>query len=206
MPAYVRTALNAFNPEPPAGWSYTLTTTRNNEARATARFDAAKPPGDQWTLLELNGHAPAASEAAQYARSRADDTTPASAKGAFQKRDIDPASFTLLSENAEHAEFRCTFRPEAAGADKMLGHLALRLTVAKLRPHVEQCVLELKEPYSPVLGVKMRELLVRISFSPPDDGRPSLPASQSSHFVGRLFFFGMEENLELTYSAFAPAR
>src|SRR4051812_46139037 len=65
MPDYVRTALNTFSPEPPAGWAYTLTTVRNNEARSTARFDPAKPAGEQWTLLEVNGRKPTDREAAQ---------------------------------------------------------------------------------------------------------------------------------------------
>jgi hypothetical protein len=206
MPEYVRTALNSFSPEPPAGWSYTLTTVRNNEARATARFDAAKPPGQQWTLLELNGRAPTTSEADQYARSRASDTTAASDRGAFQKRDIDPASVTLISENEERGEFRCAFRPEATGADKMLGHLMLRLTISKRQPHVEKFILLLTEPYSPVLGVKMHELRVETEFAPPAADRPSFPAKQSSHFLGRIFFIGTEENLVLTYSDFAAAR
>ena len=205
MPAYVRTALNNFSPEPPSGWAYTLTTARNNEATATARFDPSKPYGQQWTLLKLNGRPPTASEAEQYARARAGDTTPASSRGAFQRRDIDPASVTLISENAERGEFHCTFRPEATGADKMLGHLELYLTIARTQPHVEKAVLKLTEPYSPVLGVKMRELLVEMHFTAPSDDRPSLPIDQASHFLGRIFFFGLEENLVLTYSDFQPA-
>jgi hypothetical protein len=203
MPDYVRTALNTFSAEPPAGWAYTLTTVRNGEAQATARFDPTKPADEQWTLLELNGRPPTAGESAQFARSRADDTTPGSAKGAFQKRDIDPASVTLLAENPDRGEFRCRFRPEAAGADKMLAHLVLRLTVARRAPHVEKFVLELEEPYSPILGVKMRELRVEMNFTPPAAERPSLPAKQSSHFLGRIFLIGTEENLVLTYTDFA---
>jgi hypothetical protein len=205
MPDYARAALNTFSPEPPAGWSYTLTTERNHEARATARFDATKPAGEQWTLLELNGHAATASEAEQYARSRGTDTTPAGERGAFQKRDINPATVTLISEDAERGEFRCAFRAEATGADKMLGHLVLQLTIAKRQPHVEKFILLLTEPYSPVLGVKMRDLRVQMDFAPPAEGRPSLPTMQSSHFVGRIFFIGTEENLVLTYSDFVPA-
>jgi len=206
MPAYVRTALNTFSTEPPANWAYTLTTVRNNEARSTARFDPTRPYGQQWTLLELNGRKATPNEAEQYARARAGDTAPANSRGAFQKRDIDPASVTLVTENAERGEFHCTFRPEATGADKMLGHLELVLTIARREPHVEKAVLRLKEPYSPILGVKMRELLVQMSFTAPAGERPSLPIEQNSHFLGRLFFFGMEENLILTYSDFVPTR
>jgi hypothetical protein len=75
--------------------------------------------------------------------------------------------------------------------------------VNKRLPHVEKFVLELKEPYNPVLGVKMRELRVQATFTPPTEGRPSLPATSHSHFVGRIFFIGTEENLVLTYADFA---
>jgi len=200
MPDYVREALGRFSPEVPAGWAYTLTTVRNEDARTTVRFDPAKPPAGQWTLLDLNGRAPTPKESAQYARARTSGGNAAAPQATFQKGDIDPASITLLSEDADRGEFSCGFRAEATGADKMLGHLRLRLTVNKHQPHVEQFVLELTEPYSPVLGVKMRALLVKMSFSPPTADRPSLPAVNVSQFLGRIFFIGVEENLTLTYT------
>ncbi len=200
VPDYVREALGKFSPEVPAGWAYTLTTVRNEEARTTVRFDPAKPPAGQWTLLELNGRAPTAKELTQYARSRTGGGNSAAPQGTFQRGDIDPASITLIREDADRGEFQCGFRAEATGADKMLGHLQLRLTVNKHTPHVEKFVLALKEPYTPVLGVKMRELLVQMTFTPPAADRPSLPAMNSSHFLGRIFFIGMEENLTLTYT------
>lgn len=200
VPDYVREALGKFSPEVPAGWAYTLTTVRNDDARTTVRFDPTKPPADQWTLLELNGRAPTARESTQYARSRTGNGNLSGPQGTFQRGDIDPASITLIREDADRGEFQCGFRAESAGADKMLGHLRLRLTVNKHQPHVENFVLELKEPYSPVLGVKMRELLVQMSFTPPAAGRPSLPAVNSSRFLGRIFFIGMEENLTLAYT------
>ncbi len=201
MPDYVREALGIFSPEVPAGWAYTLTTVRNDDERSSARFDPAKPPAEQWTLLDLNGRIPSANEAARYARARAGGNS-AAPQGNFQKADIEPASVELLREDADRGEFRCTFRAEATGANKMLGHLALRLTVAKQQPHVEKFALELTAPYSPVLGVKMRELLVQMSFSKPTAGGPSLPASNTSHFAGRIFLISVEENLTVTYTNF----
>jgi hypothetical protein len=186
VPDYVRAALGKFNPAVPAGWAYTLTTVRNDDARTTVRFDPAKPPAEQWTLLELNGRAPTAKESAQYARSRTGGGNSASPQATFQRGDIDPASITLISEDADRGEFLCGFRAES--------------TVNKHQPHVEKFALELKEAYSPVLGVTMRELLVQMSFTPPAGDRPSLPAVNSSHFIGRIFFIGMEENLILTYT------
>jgi hypothetical protein len=202
MPEYVREALTKFSPEAPKGWAYTLTIVRNNEARTTARFDPALPPATQWTLLDLNGRPPTASEAAQYAQAGG-STTP---QGSFKKADIDPASVSLVKEDADRGEFKCTFRPEAAEADKMLGHLTLLLTVNKRQPHVEKFALSLNEPYSPVLSVKMHELLVQMSFTAPGADRPSLPVTSTSHFLGRIFFISTEENLVLTYSDFVRTK
>src|SRR5882757_3717510 len=68
MPDYAREALGKFSTEVPAGWAYTLTMVRNAELRTTARFDPAKPPAEQWTLLAFNGRVPTPKEAAQYAQ------------------------------------------------------------------------------------------------------------------------------------------
>lgn len=203
MPDYLRTALRNFSPEVSPRWAYTLTTVRNGKESTTARFDPAKPGAEQWTLLQLNGSPPTPEAAAQYARARAGGGNGATPPGVFQKSDIEPASVELLREDEERGEFRCTFRAEATGSDKMLGHLALRLTVNKRSRYVEKFILELTAPYSPVLGVKMRELRVEMSFTAPGIDGPGLPAASTSHFVGRIFLFGVEEDLALTYSDFA---
>jgi hypothetical protein len=205
VPDYVREALGKLNTEVPAGWAYTLTTVRNDELRTTARFDPAQPPAGQWTLLDFNGRRPTEKEVAEYARAAAAGNS-ATPQGAFQKADIEPASIELVGEDADRGEFRCAFREQATGADKMLGHLRLRLTVSKRQPHVEKFVLELPEPYSPVLWVRMRELLVQMSFTAPTADRPPLPAGYNSHFLGRIFLIGTEENIVLTFSDFARVK
>ena len=200
MPGYLRTALSHFSPAVPAGWAYTLTTTRNGEPLVES-FDPSRPPGGQWNLLQCRSRNPTAEELEKYAQSRptADSGGPQSN---FQKADIEPGSLQLVTEDAERAEFLGGFREEASGADKMLGHLKLRLIVSKKISCVEKCVLELREPYWPVLGVKMNELRVETTFSPPAEGRPSLPIAQESHFRGRILLVPTEEKLQVAYRDF----
>ena len=200
-PAYVRTALERFSTAMPAGWAYTLTTTRNGRA-ITERFDPARPSGAQWTLLETEGRVPTAGEIEKYARARA--AAPGGMQANFEKADIEPGSLVLAQEDEDHAEFTGTFRESSTGPDKMLGHLSLRLRVAKRLPHVAGYTLELKEPYSPVLGVKMNTLRVEARFSPPTDDRPSLPVEMTSRFTGRIFFIPTGEDLQLIYRDLTP--
>lgn len=201
MPAYLRAALNNFTPGVPAGWACTITTTRN-EIMLVERFDPSRPAGLQWTLLQTQGRAPTPEEVAKYRNSRPPGS-PVGPQANFQKGDIEPGSLTLVSEDADRASFKGTFRDEATGADKMLGHLVLHLTVNKLHPHVEKYTLSLAAPYNPVLGVKMNELQVEATYLPPKAGRPALPSTHASRFTGRILLISTEESLRVTFSDFS---
>jgi hypothetical protein len=196
MPDYVRSALDTFNPGIPAGWAYTLTTVRNERA-VTERFEPAKPAGTQWTLLEIEGRTPTADDTAKYRRARS--SGPGGMQSNFEKNDIDPGSLVLIREDNARAEYSAAFRETSTGPDKMLGHLTLRLIVDKQVPHIAAYTLELKEPYSPVLGVKMNQLQVEARFSSPTADRPSLLLEMTSRFAGRIFFIPTGETLRLAY-------
>lgn len=200
MPTYLRAALADFSPGVPPGWACTITTTRNADT-LVERFDPSRAPGAQWTLLHCYGRAPTPDEVEKYAQSRPAGS-PVGPQANFQKRDIEPGSLILVREDAERAEFQGAFRAESAGADKMLGHLVLHLTVTKQHPYIEKYTVSLATPYSPVLGVKMNELQVEAAFAPPEPARPSLPTTHSSRFAGRILLIPTAENLQVTFSDF----
>ncbi len=203
MPSYLREALDSFNAELPAGWAYTRTTVRD-QVSTTERYDPAQPAAGRWVLLRFNGQIPTADELEKYRRLRTANPEPAASVN-FSRGDIEPGSLQLVGEDTERAEFQGSFREVAAAADKMLGHLQLRLTVNKRRPHVEKFSLRLREPYSPILGVKMNTLEVEMTFTPPAADRPSRPAASNSQFSGRIFFFSTREDLRVTYTDFVPS-
>jgi hypothetical protein len=201
VPAYVHEALGKFTAEVPSGWAYTQTTVRGDES-TTERFDPSRPAAGQWTLLGHNRQPPTADELEKYIKFKAASAPPL-AQAPFQKSDIDPGSFELVREEGERAEFSCTFRAESSGSDKMLGHLRLVLTVHKQPAWVERFSLELRASYSPVLGVRMNELVVRMRFSAPGPERPSLPVQCTSLFSGRIFFVPTAEDLRVSYTEFS---
>jgi hypothetical protein len=200
-PEYAKTALAHFDPNPPARWAYTLETNRNEQSMVE-RFDPSRPPGGQWTLLRLQDRPPTADELEKYARSR-----PVAGSGGsqanFQKDDIEPGSLKLIEENETRATFAAAFREQSSGPDKMLGHLDVILTINKTPAYIEGYVLQLKEPYWPVLGVKMNQLRIEARFSAPAGDRPSLPLNVESRFTGRILLVSNEEKLRLIYSEFS---
>lgn len=205
-PAYLREALAGFDPAVPGGWAYTLKTERDGR-QTVERCDPAKAAAAQWTLLLTDGRPPTSAELEKYAKYKAGQAGGAT-EGSFRKSDIEPGSLVLVSEDSRWAEYRGAFREQAANSDKMLGHLALLLRICKQPAYVEKYTLVLRDAYSPVLGVKMKELTAEMIFTAPTDDRPVLPWRNRSHFRGRLFFWPITEDLRLTYSDFVrpPSR
>lgn len=202
-PDYLHPALSNFNPEVPANWAYTLTTERDGK-KLVERFNPAKSPTEQWTLLRTEEHAPTAEDTEKYFKYKASQA-PGAMQATFHKNDIEPGTLKLVREDDVRAEYTCTFREQSANADKMLGHLQLTLFINKPSAFVESFHLVLIAPYSPVLTVKMNELLVTTEFSSAGKAHPSLPARGSSHFKGRIFLVPFEENISYEYSDFTPA-
>lgn len=204
MPAHLRTALNRFVTDVPPGWAYTLTTTRNGQ-EMVERFDPSRPPAEQWRLITLFGREPTADEREKYLLSRPTSTGGGSHAN-FQRADIDPASLKLVSEDETIAVYEGEFREQATAGDKMLSHLILRLSVDKAAAYILRYTLQLKEPYWPVLGVKMNQLSVVAEFSPPHAETPSLPSAHASEFSGRMLLMRHEEKLTLKFEEFRRVR
>lgn len=197
-PAYFHAAVGQLTSDVPRGWAYTLTTKRDAEI-SVERYDPSRPQAEQWTLVLRNGQSPTEGEIKSY---RSYKTTNApNMRATFVRGDIDVAHAELLREDATHADFRCGFREDLD--DPMLKHMLVDLTVSKESPRVEKFILHLKEPFWPIIGIKMDELRVEMTFSPPTEDRPSLPLTAVSHFRGRLLLLkSIAEDLNVSYSDF----
>lgn len=203
IPQYLRDAIAKFQPDAPAGWAYTLTTTRDGKS-SSERFDPSRPKGGEWSLLLTEGRAPTAEEIERYLRYKASNT-PVTNRAAFERGDLDIETAHLLRETPEKAEFRLRFRDGAS--QPLLAHVLLDLTVRKSPAAVERSVLRLYEAFSPALGVRMTELSVTATHDAPTGNRPSLPREVESRFRGRMFFFvPLEEDLRIVYSDYVRVR
>lgn len=197
LPDYFNRALRAFGGDTPAGWAYTLTTTRGAET-TVERYDPGRPPAERWTLLQRDGRAPTADESHRY-RSYKTAHSPVTPRPTFARGDIDLGSVRLEREDAETAVFHGRFREDLD--DPLLANLELRLTVAKASAHIARTELHLTTAYTPALSARILALSVIVTYTPPAPDRPALPASSESRFRGRVFFFkDVAEDLRITYS------
>lgn len=198
QPDYLVAALENFNPNLPPDWAYTVQTTKGGET-SVERYDPSLAAESHWTLLRLNNRPATAEESARYASYRI--ATSRSSHPTFLRSDIDQVTFRLIREDNERAVFAARFREGLA--DPLLAKLELSLTVAKATARIEAFGLELTEPHSPVLTVKMLSLRVDTTLATTGPNQPALPARTVSRFRGRVFFFKeIEEDVDSTYSDF----
>ncbi len=198
LPAYLKEALISFHPEIPPDFAYTLTTRRGSEI-SVERFDPSRPTEEQWTLLLRNQRPATAEDNSRYRSYRI--TIAPNARAIFKYGDIDLASLHLIRETESHAVFQGRFRDDLV--DPMLHHLEIFLTVAKSPPAIDQYILQLIEPFSPVLTVKMLDLHVETILVAPTDQAPLLPRRTNSHFRGRIMLFkSIEEDVQTSYADF----
>jgi len=198
-PAYLRQALARFHSDAPRGWAYTLTTQRGNDT-SVERYDPSRPKGGEWSLLRNNDREPTADELQRYLRYKASNA-PSTSRASFEKGDIDPHSFELLREDDTRAVFRGRLRKDTQ--EPLLTHVILELTVLKTEARIEEAKLQLAEPFSPALGVRMQELVLTMSFQEAPEGSETLPRTAHSRFRGRMFFLvPIEEELRIIYSDF----
>ncbi len=196
-PAYVREALSHFTSDAPGGWAYTMTTTKDGQT-SVERYDPSQPVGAQWTLLKNNGRTPTHEEIRRYTQYKTGTTQGSTRAATFEKNDIDFTSMRLVHEDAARAEFESRFRE---GDDKMLAHFIVNLTFSKNPAVLEKFTLHLDKPFSPVIGMRMKELFVDMTFSPATATRPSLPLNSASIFHGRFMLFkSIDEDIRITYS------
>jgi hypothetical protein len=204
-PAYLATALRGFpSGSLPSDTAYEMEITRNGH-RVRERFDPARPVAERWTLLEFAGRSPTPGEIVQHRATRAKGGATASFQADFAAADIDRASLRLESEDASTAVYTGAFTVDAAERDGFLARSVLRLTVDKRRAEVAAYELRLQRAFSPVLGVKIYELVAGAEFHRPPGLGALLPSRTWSRLNGRIFFSSTREDLEARYSGFAKA-
>lgn len=193
-PPWLELALSRL-PEPASAWTSTCTLEiERNGQRSVESFDPHATPAARWTLVTRQGVPPTPGELAAYRQSRADPaSTPAPTS--LTAGQIDLNSLELVRESSTHATLTGGFTEEAAATDKLLARLTVTLLVRKEPAAVVYYRLDLRQPFSPLIGVRMHELEAGAEFGPDGAIRRSW-----SRFRGRVFLRAVQERVTATFA------
>lgn len=203
----VERAFGALSRDFDESWAYTQSSTEEDRA-LVARYDPRSVGVERWTLMTINGRQPTDDEIDEFrARKAAEDDTEAE-KGEHDNGEpgamVTPGSLRLLEETPTHWLF--SFMPiddeeEDEAARKFMKHVDGTVKVVKDGHYVEYIDLRNRKPIKPMMGVKIKKFLTRLTFGPAAAGGPIVPLSVDVSIKGRAFLaVKFDENESVNFS------
>ena len=195
----IAAALRDFRTEAPWGWSFTQTTISGRRSTAE-RCDPARPGIARWTLLKKDGMPPTDEERRDYSAGR-------SRRGTAPRlaQQFDLTTLEIVTRDAERARARCQLRPAEPG-DRVASLLLATVDWHLTAQAITRIELRSTREFSPTFGVRIAEMSTVMTYSPPKDGRPSLPAAVETRVRGRAFLLkSLDEEMRIEFSDYAWA-
>lgn len=195
-------AIKTFRTEGPKGWSFTQTTRGDGRSRVE-RYDAAQPEFNRWTLLQQDYRVPTADELRYYR-----ELLSRRSRGGTAPRLTDQLDLTTLvleNDSVERATLRARLKPGEEG-DATGEHMAATIILHKPSHTIESFQLAADAPFSPTFGVKITAMKTLMTYSLPDETRPSLLQTSVTHLRGQAFFFkSLDADMTVTFTDYEPA-
>lgn len=187
FPPLVEQAFEAMAITPSNQWAYQVTTI-DADGQRIERFDPSSPT-PHWTLREVDGGAPDASDQEAYDKHLEDRETPNLPDEFIFAEMIDAGSLGLESEDDEQARYRFDLSVDDEDDEDVSKFLKGTLIVNKSPVYVAVVELENEEAFSPETGVKIIGMKIRIAFEPLSDGGPFFLSSVTEEVDARVLGF-----------------
>jgi hypothetical protein len=202
LPPELGKALDAFQTEGAKGWAFTQTTASANRS-LVERYEPSKPGFSRWSLLQKDGRTPTGDEIKEYNRmlaQRSRDHAAPNVKDQIRRETCEP----LGVENGR-ARFRFQLKPGSED-DKSAEHMVVVFSLHEPSGVIERVELTSIRPFAPMFAVKIEEARTIITYTTPEENRPSLLKEITVRVRGRAMFFkSLDEDMTVTYSDYAPA-
>jgi hypothetical protein len=205
--AVAERALTALDETSMDGWAFTERLIRNG-TEVLLRHDPARPRGERWKVISVDGRPPTAKEIEEYTghREKGEDEERGEGEDKEQSAVIETDSLVFIEESPTHLVYGFQPAPEGEDDDEAKAfneHVDGVLRIAKSGPYVESIEMRSREPFSPMLSVKIKEFSTIMTFAPVGDEGTVLPSSVVMNMKGRaLLFKKINEKVETSYSEY----
>ena len=195
-----------------SGWRYQQKAT-SDKGTETLAYDAARPAGQRWKVLKVNGKPPTAKQARKLAEQASaahkkgkQSATVAIGVGSW----LQASTYRLIHSDPKQLVYQVSMHPgphDSASAREMLKHLSGRLVVSRDDHRPLKLTLENYEAFSPRFAVKVTRFDLEIAFKRLGSGKdaPVVADHISTEAKGKVFWLkGFDTHTEVTLSHFAP--
>jgi hypothetical protein len=173
--ALFQSAIKAITWDVHNDWAFTVTSSGNDGDRV-GRFDPRQPEDERWTLLTIDGRAPTHEESAEYAENNhhfgdGDSDDEDSDDNAIDM--VEPGTLRLVEETDDYwlLSFVPTDDDEDDVGRKVLESMQGTVKIIKDGEYLAYIDIHNEKPIRPKFGVKIKKILMHMSFGPlADDG------------------------------------
>ena len=183
-------------------WGFRETRT-SGEGEFVGRYDPARPPGERWTLVSVDGRPPTEQEAEDY---RADRTRDGDDGGAgMSNADIvADGSLELIASTDETLTY--TFTPAGDDDEEFFEDLIGTLTIDRTGRYLHALTLANDKPVRPATGVKISRFRVHLTFASLTPDGPVVPTGVDVSIKGRAYLaIGFDEVEKITWDEYEYA-
>jgi hypothetical protein len=190
-------ALAGFRTEGPKGWAFVQTSESTDRSRVES-FNPLAASHLRWTLLTENGATPSAKTTESYRQQQTRRTGGQTAPNVEEQLILESAELLETANDREIWQFQ--LRP-GAGDDSSAEHMHSTITLHVPSRTIERIELASFESFSPVFGVSVESARTRITYSLPQDDRPTLLQEIKVSIRGRAFYFkSLDSDMTVSYS------
>lgn len=184
-PELVQQAFDNMAEQPGVAWSYTQTTTDEDDIRVERceRQDGAC----EWSLLSINGNPPSEMQLARYRKEKKKEAKRERNEGENRFDTLAaPGSIALIEEDEQQAVY--SFKPlaESEKDDEINEQLEGRLVIRKDGPWVSSFELKNLGRIAPAPLVRIDRMHIKMRFAPVAENGPYLPLEMHSSVAGKL--------------------
>ncbi len=197
VPEEMRAALAGFRTEGPFGWAFTQASSDGRNS-LTETYDPSQAEPFRWTLVSRNGVPATEEDRKEYQQSKLIRTSALDAPRLERQLDLDSCEEQSVSERW----LKCTFRLKPGEQhDDAHANLSVLVTLDRPSRTITEVEISSLRPFAPVFGVRIESSRTLLSYSLPEEGKPSLLLRAQITVEGRAFWFkSLNQRLEINWS------
>jgi hypothetical protein len=183
IPKIVQNCFDKMAADSVHSYAYRKTVSTPEETRIIS-FDPSLEKGDQWQLLSINGNPPNKKELKKFYKETS--YQPDGDQQGNTMTSDDMYDFSVVNETEEEIVFLCKIENEN---EKMQDKMACKIQICKADTTLKSLKMELTEPVSPVISVKLEEFSMEMDFFKMKETGASLIQQASTSVKGKAMLF-----------------
>jgi len=194
-PIMVETALNKLAADSTNQYSYTKKTIATESTR-TIKYDPTEKGSDRWELVSVNGQPPTKEEMKSFYEEKAKNEEKNGRS--FSVVSDQMRDFSLISETDDMIKY--SYRVESEKNKKMTEKLLCEMDIYKSDTSLAEITMEITEPVSPMVSVKLEEFRVQMKFDRyQPTGSPVIAQTQTRIKGKAMLFKKIDQNVMEKY-------